>query len=361
MTIRRLLNDAGRQLLVRRSLSLGVFIAIYGAIFSVAFPGVFLSFYNISSMLLNMSSKLMIVLGMTVLLIGGEVDLSVGWNMGLCGVIYALMMTKGGLPLGVAVALTVVIAMLSGLLIGIIVAYLRVNSFIATLGAGLIYYGLEFNISGGQSVAHLGPNATAIGMVKVLGLQAPIWYAAVLMIVFLYLMGRTRVFRQYFYIGFNREAARLSGIPVAEMKIIGFVISSTLAGFAGIVSAAEYANAMLLVGQNAALNSIMAAMVGGVSFTGGTGTMAGAVLGTFLIALINNSFVIGNVNSFLQPIVIGLILLGVVILDARLSRTSIGGMSKGESSVKSQDVATQKEKREGGNAVIPTDRRPSTK
>jgi ribose transport system permease protein len=211
--------------------------------------------------------------------------------------------------------------------VGVIVAYLQVNSFITTLAAGLCYYGVMFNLAGGRSVSRLGPDLTGIGMDSFLGLQLPVWYAAGIVVIFLYLMGRTRLFRQYHYIGLNKDVALLSGMPVARMKVAAFVISSLLASFAGIVSAARYANAVLLVGQGMELKAITAAMVGGVSFTGGIGTMAGALLGESFIALINNGMIIANVNAFWQPIMIGVILLGAVILDVTFKRVNTGAWS----------------------------------
>jgi ribose transport system permease protein len=176
-------------------------------------------------------------------------------------------------------------------------------------------------------------------MSSFLGQQLPVWYAAAMVVVFLYLMGRTKAFRQYYYIGLSAEVARFSGIPVARMKLIAFVLSSSLAAFAGVISAARYANAILLVGQGMELKAITAAMVGGVSFTGGIGSLGGALLGTVFIALINNAMIIANINAFWQPIFIGLVLLGAVVLDVVLLRV---GSSVGEA---------ERSKREPGKAA----------
>ena len=320
------LGALGRALLFRRSLALSIVLIAFGAVMTFAYPGIFLSQYNFSSILLNMSFDVMVVVGMTILLVGGEVDLSVGWNLSLGGVIYALLMTKLGLPFAAALPLTLAIAAACGALVGWIVAYVGVNSFIATLAAGLIYYGIGFWLAGGQSVTHLGPEVTTVGMASWLGLQLPVWYAAAVVVVFLYLMQRTKAFRQYTYIGMSAEVARYSGIPVARMKLLAFVISSVLASFAGVVSAARYANAILLVGQGMELKAITAAMVGGVSFTGGIGTLTGALLGTLFIALVNNAMIIATINAFWQPIFIGGVLLGAVVLDVVLLRigSSVG-------------------------------------
>ncbi len=316
------LRGLGRALIFRRSLSLLVIILAFGAAMTAAYPDIFLSGINFSSILLNMSFDVIVVVGMTILLIGGEVDLSVGWNLSMSGVIYALLMTRLGLPFAAALPITLIIGALCGLAVGFVVAYVGVNSFIATLAAGLIYYGIEFWLAGGQSVTHLGPEVTSVGMASLFGQQLPVWYAAVVVAAFLYLMERTTAFRQYYYIGLNAQVARFSGIPVARMKLLAFVISSVLASFAGIISAARYANAILLVGQGMELKAITAAMVGGVSFTGGIGSLTGALLGALFIALINNAMIIASINAFWQPIFIGLILLGAVILDVVLLRVS---------------------------------------
>ena len=326
-SLRRVLASLGRQLMFNRSLAMLVVIVILGAALTIAFPGIFLSAQNFSSILLNMAMETIIVVGMTVLLIGGEVDLSVGWNLSMSGVIYALLMTKAGLPLGSAILITLVVGAVLGFIVGFIIAYVQVNSFITTLAAGLCYYGIMFNIAGGRSVSRLGPDLTDIGMGTFLGLQYPVWYALAIVLVFLYLMSRTRLFRQYWYIGLNKDVAQLSGIPVARLKMAAFVMSSVLAAFAGIISAARYANAVLLVGQGMELKAITAAMVGGVSFTGGIGSMAGALLGESFIALINNGMIIANVNAFWQPIILGIILLGAVILDVAFKRVNTGAWS----------------------------------
>jgi ribose/xylose/arabinose/galactoside ABC-type transport system permease subunit len=334
----RALASLGRQFLFRRSLSLAVVIVILVAVLTIAYPGVFLSTVNLSSILLNMAMETIVVVGMAVLLIGGEVDLSVGWNLGLSGVIYALLMTRGGLSVEAAIPITLLIGAACGLVVGAIVAYLRVNSFITTLAAGLCYYGIMFNVAGGRSVSRLGPEVTNLGMNSLLGLQYPVWYAAVIVVVFLYLMGRTRLFRQYYYIGLSNEVALMSGIPVARMKLGAFVLSSLLASFAGIISAARYASAILLVGQGMELKVITAAMVGGISFTGGIGTMTGALLGESFIALINNGMIIAAIDAFWQPIMIGVILLLAVVLDVTFKRMSTSGRGA-EASARRRDAA----------------------
>lgn len=332
------MRGAGRAFLLSRSAMLITIILVLGIVMTFFFPGTFFNAYNLRSILLNMAFDAMIVVGMTILLIGGEIDLSVGWNLGLSGVIYALLMTKVGLPFVPALLITLAVAVVNGFLVGLVVAKVGVNSFIATLAAGLIYYGLEFWISGGGAVTHLGKDVTAVGQANLAGLQLPAWYALAIVALFIYLMGRTKVFRRYFYIGLNKEVALHSGIPVVRMKIIAFVISSVLAAFAGVVSAARFGSAIIFVGQGMEMKAITAAMVGGVSFTGGIGSIPGALLGLLFIALINNGMIIANINAFWQPILIGCILLAAVVLDVRLKgmggairQSRIGSVTEGGS------------------------------
>lgn len=298
-------------------------IILYCIIFTILYADDFLSFYNMGSVMLAMAIEVIVVMGMTLMLIAGEIDLSVGWNMGLSGVICARLIVTNHMGVAPAILITLLIALLIGLFNGFVVAKVGVNSFITTLASGLIFYGLALKLSGGSTITHLPDAFNKIGQADFLGIQTPVWYALIIILIFIYLMSRTEFFRRYYFIGINAKAATLSGINTQKMKIIAFVISAVLAGFAGIISASRFGNAATLVGQGMELKAITAAVVGGVSFTGGFGTMVGALVGEIFMALINNGLLIANVSTFLQQIIIGLVLLFAVIMDAVLSRKRI--------------------------------------
>ncbi len=307
-----------------RTLSILSIIAVYIIIFSIRYPEIFPTYYNFSAVMLAMAVETIIVIAMTILLISGEIDLSVGWNMALAGIIctHLVVYEKFGIP--AAIAITMLISVVMGLFNGIIVAKIGVNSFITTLASGLVFYGLALKISGGSTITHLPKEFNMIGQ-KVLffKLQAPVWYALIIVVVFAYLMARSEIFRRYYYIGSNPKAAILSGIDMKKMKIIAFVIASVLSSFAGIVSAARFGNAMVLVGSGMELKAITAAVVGGVSFTGGVGTITGAAAGALFMALLNNGLIIAEVSAYWQQIIVGIVLLIAVITDVILSKKRI--------------------------------------
>lgn len=309
-----------RYLTQYRTLSLLAIIAVYIVIFSIMYDLSFPTFYNFSAVMLAMSLELIIVIGMAILLICGEIDLSVGYNMSLAGIICTHLVMFEKLSIPAAILITMAISVVMGLFNGFLVAKVGVNSFITTLASGLIYYGFALKLSKGSTITHLPQEFNAIGQKVVAGFQIPVWYALILFIVFAYLMTRTKAFRQYYYIGANAKAAILSGINVPKMKILAFVISSVLASFSGVISAARFGNAMALVGQGMELKVITASVIGGISFAGGVGTIVGAAVGELFMALLNNGLIIAEVNQFWHQIIIGIVMLFAVITDVVLSR-----------------------------------------
>jgi len=306
-----------------RNMTLLIIIAVYVLTFCFLYPRSFANFYNFSAVLLAMSLEAVIVIGMAILLIAGEIDLSVGYNMSLAGIICTHLIMFEKLSVPAAFIITMAISVVMGWINGYLVAKIGVNSFITTLASGLVYFGLALTLSKGSTITHLPKEFNVIGQKMLFGIQIPVLYAIILVAVFAYLMARTRVFRQYYYIGSNYKSAVLSGIDVSKMKIAAFVISSVLASLAGIISAARFGNAAALTGQGMELKVITAAVIGGVSFTGGVGTVIGAVLGTLFMALINNGLIIAEVNQYWQQIIVGVIMLLAVITDVLLSRKRI--------------------------------------
>jgi len=151
-----------------------------------------------------------------------------------------------------------------------------------------------------------------------LGLQAPVWYMLVIVILFAVLVNKTVFFRRYYFIGGNEKAARLSGIRVEQMKIWAFILSASLAGVAGILLSSRLGAALATSGRGLELRVITAVILGGASLSGGYGKIWGAFLGALFMALINNMLIIGRVSGYWQEIILGLILIAVVGLDQLL-------------------------------------------
>lgn len=307
-------------------------IVLYIITYSMIYPDVFLSSYNISSLLLEFSIPAIIVIGMALQLINGEIDLSVGYNV-MFSNMFAGALIVLGVPLLPAILITLGVACCMGFVIGTLVARVGVNSFIATLGMGLFYYGLtQFIYStiystkiGEVDIQHLPKSFTLISKTELLGIQLPVFYAAVLLILFSVLMAKSRYFRKYYYIGMNKEAAELTGINVKNMKTMAFIVSALFASLAGVLLAARMGASAATYGQGWELKVITACVIGGVSMKGGRGAMGGAILGMLFTTCLSNGLRIADVPSNLYKIIEGGVLLGAVVLDAQMSKRKVVG------------------------------------
>jgi ribose transport system permease protein len=170
-------------------------------------------------------------------------------------------------------------------------------------------------LTSGRNISGLTPNFKAIGQTRISGVQLPIIYGLVLIIVGDILLRNSRFFRQNYYIGGNEQAARLSGINVDRMKILNYCITAVLAAAAGIVFTARMSSASCQAGTGWELRVITAVILGGASLKGGAGTVLGAFLGVFLMAIITNSLTLLGVDVYWQQFVIGMTLLTAVLID----------------------------------------------
>lgn len=304
----------------QRALSLLLLVFILSAILSLIFPTTFGTYVNFALILLNMSAEIMILLAITLILIQGEIDLSLGSIMVLGAIICGRLMIFNKLPIVLAIIISLCICMLCGLINGLIVAKLGVVSFIGTLATGMIFLGIATIISGTGWTDFPDATFKALGQERFLGLQLPVFYMFIAIAVFAFLLSNTRYFRQYYYIGVNQKSAELSGINIAKVKITSFVIIGFLAGLGGIITAMRFNSAIPNVGAGVEMRAVTAAVIGGVSFTGGTGTIAGAAMGAVFIAVLANALTIGGVSPDLQSCVIGVILILAIVLDIVISK-----------------------------------------
>jgi ribose/xylose/arabinose/galactoside ABC-type transport system permease subunit len=288
------------------------------AVFSIRNPYSFCSWANINAILRNLAFEGILAIGMMLMLISGSFDLSVGAMASMIGVIAGWLMKQAGWPVPAAVLAALAVAAASGAANGLIVSKLRVNALITTLGTMGIFQGIALLI-GGPGITFLPDSFSRIGQGELFGVQAPVWLLAGLAILAHLLLTHTRFFRQYYYIGANAHAARLSGIHVERLQVAAFTLMGLIAGLAGIVYASRIATATATVGVGAELKAIAAVILGGASLTGGKGTIWGAMLGVFFMALIQNVLIISRVSSEWQGIVLGAVLVGAVAVDSLMT------------------------------------------
>jgi ribose transport system permease protein len=240
--------------------------------------------------------------------------MSVGSALGFTGIVAGWCM-KNGLSPVLAVVIALICGALIGLFNGVVIAKVGINPFVTTLACLSLFRGLTLVLSQGQNISSFSKSFDAIGQKMILGIQMPIWYAVIIIILGEIFLRKSRFFRQNYYIGGNEKAARLSGIAVDKIKIINYVLTGLLAGIAGVVMTSRLGTASNTAGTGLELQVITAVIIGGASLSGGEGTVLGAFLGCLLMALINNALTLLGVDVYWQTFVIGATLLTAVWID----------------------------------------------
>lgn len=277
----------------------------------------FLSPDTLSTILLYLFGYAIMACGMTVLLVSGGFDLSVGSVSAFSAMVAAVLMKDPAVRM--AWPLAALIGLLAGaafgLANGLIVSKLRINPFITTLGTMLLARGLTYIVSGGTGRSGFDEAFCWLGQGRVAGVQMPILISLALVALSDVLLRKSRFFRQNYYVGGNEQAAWLSGIAVNRIKVLNYTLCGTLAALAGLLFAARVDSAIPTAGDGDELKVITAVIVGGASLAGGRGTVLGAFLGCLLLAMIRPAISFLPIDDHWEKAIIGAILLIAVLLD----------------------------------------------
>ncbi|MGQ9730406.1 MAG: ABC transporter permease [Candidatus Zipacnadales bacterium] len=279
--------------------------------------------------LLNITDQiavnLILAAGMTLVIIAGGIDLSVGSVLALGSTVAGGVLTWGrsATPTGALGSQWIIVAILAGILVGgvcgafngLVIAGFRIKPFIATLAMMLVARGIAFVIVGGSRFGNLPPSFTSLGLKRIGPVPPTAVLAVVIVVIGLFVLRNTGLGRQVYAIGGNEEAARLSGLPVGRTKVLVYTVSGLLAGVGGVVSAATLGAGDPTSGYYAELDAIAAVVLGGASLAGGVGSLGGTVLGALLIGVLNNGLGLKMVDEFYQLVARGLVILGATILD----------------------------------------------
>jgi len=312
-TARLSLRDRLLNLVAQRESALILVLFVAGVIMSIVSP-VFLSRANIEAILIALSMEGTIAIGMSILLISGGFDLSVGSTLALTGVVTGLAL-NAGVPAVPAMILGLLAALMVGLANGLLVARMGINPFITTLGMAMGVRGLLLVIARGRAVLNLPQSFTVIGQGRLFGVQYPIFIMLGLVIVGEVLVRNSRFFRQAYYIGGNERAARLSGINVDFVKIFNYCLVAVLAGVAGLLITARFGSSSVTIGGGEELRVITAAIIGGSSLSGGEGSVLGAFLGALFMGFLANALNLLGVDVYWQNLVTGALLIFAVVVD----------------------------------------------
>jgi inositol transport system permease protein len=273
----------------------------------------FLTKENIINVLRQNSVVTILAFGETMLIITGLLDLSCGAVFCVAGVI-AIFVFKAVGSLALAMLVGIIVGVLFNMLNGAIVSVWRVQPFIATLAITQVARGTVLQITKGQSQYQIG-KFVVFGQGSLLGIPIPIYFMVLIFLVTWYILNQTRLGRRFYAIGGNAEAANASGIQVQKTKFICFMINGVLVGLAGVIFMSRVNAGIPSAGTGYENDALIAAIIGGTSFTGGVGTAAGTVAGAFIVGILNNIMNLIGVNPYIQQIVKGFIIALAVILD----------------------------------------------
>ncbi len=303
---------------VKENMGILIALVVLCAFLSV-FPGTSSSFpttKNMFNVLRQISSNMLLACGMTMVIILGGIDLSVGSVIAITGVLSAGFVSRNGLPIPVAMLLGMTLGLFFGVLNGAIISLTTIPPFIVTLATMNIARGLAGVYTGGSPVRVVSKEWQWLGAGYLWdAIPIPVIVMIIVLIISALMMNRTKLGRHIYAVGGNPTAARFSGIDVRRVKFIVYSFSGLMAGLAGIILASRMYSGQPTAGEGAEMDAIASVVVGGTSMSGGNGKIGGTLIGALIIGVLSNGLNLMNVNSFWQTVVKGVVILSAVFID----------------------------------------------
>ena len=271
---------------------------------------------NIFSLLRQSSVNGLIAFGMTFVILTGGIDLSVGAVLAL-STVFAASMISAGVPVPVAVLISLIIGTVLGLISGFLVSKGRLQPFIATLVTMTIYRGITMIYTNGKPISNLGNSEFLrfIGRGEFLGIPVPVWILLVTFFFFFFLLKKTVLGRKIYAVGSNQKAAAIAGVNINKIKLFVYSVSGFMSALAGIILLSRLGSAQPVLGIGYELDAIAAVALGGTSLSGGRGKFYGTLIGVLIIAVLNNGLNILGVSSYYQDVAKGIVILIAVLSD----------------------------------------------
>lgn len=316
------LKDQPVFLFVRHNLGIMLVLLLLVALLSALSP-VFLTPNNLLTVLKQISHNMCLALGMTLVIILGGIDLSVGALVAMIGTVTVGLIVNQGVPIFAGILMGLILGILCGALNGGFVAFFKFPAFIVTLSMMNIARGVAYIYCGGKTTRIMDERFVKIGTGSLGLVPIPVIYMLVMIVIFSILLNKTKFGTYIYAIGGNREAARLSGVPIKITEIAVFTIAGFMASFAGIVLAARMYSGQPSVGDGHELNAIAACVLGGISMSGGVGRIGGTVMGVLVMGVINNGLNLLNVSTYWQYVAKGAIILIAVMVDWMKQRSKV--------------------------------------
>lgn len=277
------------------------------------------------NVLRQVAVNICISVGMTLIVLTAGIDLSVGSVLALCSAVAVGLFKEGvQIPsLNLFIGFTVLGALVAAVVIGLLLGYFNgwvitrfhIPPFVATLAMLTIARGLTMLYTQGHPISNLGSSFAFLGTGWILGIPVPVYIATAVVVAATFITKKTKLGRYIYAIGGNEQAAKLSGIPINQVKIKVYAIAGALAALGGIIVASRLDSAQPNAGLSYELDAIAAVVIGGTSLSGGKGTIWGTVMGAIIIGVLNNGLVLLNVSPFWQQVVKGSVILIAVAID----------------------------------------------
>ena len=279
---------------------------------------VFLTQRNLINILQQSSINACIAIGMTLVIISGGIDLSVGPVAALAAVLSATLLAAG-YPVPLIILTALLVGLLCGMLNGALIAYAGLQPFIVTLGTLSLFRALALIYTGGNPILSLPAEFRQLFTSELLGLPVPVVMVAALAVAAAVLLKKTPLGEYILAVGGNEEAARISGVPIERTKVLTYMISGGLASLAAVILIARLGAAEPTLGNLWELEAIAAAAIGGASLMGGKGSIFGTILGAIVLGAMRNGLTLLNVQAFYQLLATGIIIILAMLVD-RLAR-----------------------------------------
>jgi len=301
-------------LLQIKELTILLIVLVLGIFLSIS-SRFFLTTNNLRIIMNGLALDMIIATSMTILLIGGYIDFSVGSMLGCAGFMAGLIMQAGhSVPLAILAALG--FGLVLGAINGILVVNLKVIPIVVTMGTWMAYKGLGLIMIGNASVSNIPQSFKNIAQNwELFGIPFNIVVMLVIMFIGIFLLKYITFFHESYFIGGNNESARLAGINVSRFVIIMYMLTGLMAAISGLLMVSRLGSALSTMGQGNEFRIVTGLLIGGVSFSGGEGSIVGTFLGVFLMGMISNALAIFGINGNMQLVIIGMILVFAVSMD----------------------------------------------
>ncbi len=282
-------------------------------------PDVFLSFTNVRNILYQVAILAIIAGAQTIVMVVGDFDLSVAATAALAGAVSASMMLSGT-PVTLAILVGLLVGLVIGLANGALVAYLNLSAFVATLATLTSVTGLAFIVTAGTTLFNLPPEFNNLGQGRILQIPLPVFIAIALTVILWAVLKYTTLGRRWYATGGNAEVSRLSGVNVRRARLLAFTVAGLISAFGGILLAARLGSASAVQGSDNLLFSVAAVFLGMTVVRSGAANIPGTMVGVAIIGVMSNGLNILGVNSYVQQVVTGLIIIAAVTLSGLKTR-----------------------------------------